>query len=83
MHCNFICGLLDVIIKTFNQSVSQSVTNGQTELPQQITRLNGVATYKQRCKTFTAEPDITVCCSLILLKRGSITYYVFSISKMN
>ena len=25
MHCNFICGLSDVIIKTFSQSVSQSV----------------------------------------------------------
>ena len=24
MHCNFICGLSDVIIKTFSQSVSQS-----------------------------------------------------------
>jgi len=25
MHCNFICGLSDVTIKTFSQSVSQSV----------------------------------------------------------
>ena len=25
MHCNFICGLSDVIIKTFNQSVSDAV----------------------------------------------------------
>ena len=25
MHCNFICGLSDVITNTFSQSVSQSV----------------------------------------------------------
>jgi len=24
MHCNFICSLSDVIVKTFSQSVSQS-----------------------------------------------------------
>ena len=24
MHCNFICGLSDVIIKTFSQSISHS-----------------------------------------------------------
>jgi len=26
IHCNFICGSSDVIIKTFSQSVSQSQT---------------------------------------------------------
>jgi len=27
MHCNFICSLSDVIIKTFSQSVSQIVSH--------------------------------------------------------
>ena len=35
MHCNFICGLSDVIdlIKTFSQSVSQSVHNVGRKAP--------------------------------------------------
>jgi len=30
MHCNFICGLSDVVIKTFSQSVNQSYNNRQS-----------------------------------------------------
>jgi len=31
IHCNFICSLSDVIIKTFSQSVSKQ-TDGRTRL---------------------------------------------------
>ena len=43
--CNFICGLSDVIIKTFSQSVSQSTSGSLSQ--QQGQRPHALATYRR------------------------------------
>ena len=62
MHCNFICGLSDVIIKTFSQSVSQTERRVPELIPVLGIQPAGDVSHKPggRLPLLSARPAVTV-----------------------
>ena len=52
MHCNFICGLSDVIIKTFSQSVSHFLSNFNRLCASILYRFRDIASYLSKVADF-------------------------------